>query len=104
MIEAMLNMLGMRGTAATVGVPPTGAKIEIDPLAYLLGSRGYKGCREGDSNPPVFIPQLCKMQKDGHFPVESTYCASCSCEWMLTVRVTRAVQGVRLQGLQPSFA
>ncbi|KAF2214516.1 hypothetical protein CERZMDRAFT_95780 [Cercospora zeae-maydis SCOH1-5] len=69
-IEAMLNMLGMRGTAATVGVPPTGAKIEIDPLVYLLGSRGYKGCREGDSNPPVFIPQLCKMQKDGHFPVE----------------------------------
>jgi Zn-dependent alcohol dehydrogenase len=60
-IENMLNCLGMRGTAATVGVPPTGAKITIDPLVFLLGSRGYKGCREGDSNPPVFIPQLCKM-------------------------------------------
>ncbi|EME86925.1 uncharacterized protein MYCFIDRAFT_30433 [Pseudocercospora fijiensis CIRAD86] len=69
-IEAMLNVLSMRGTAATVGVPPSGAKIEIDPLQYLLGSRGYRGCREGDSNPPVFIPQLCKMQADGHFPVE----------------------------------
>lgn len=69
-IESMLNMLSMRGTAATVGVPPTGAKISVDPLTFLLGSRGYKGCREGDSNPPVFIPQLCKMQKDGDFPVE----------------------------------
>lgn len=69
-IESMLNMLSMRGTAATVGVPPTGAKISVDPLQFLLGSKGYKGCREGDSNPPVYIPQLCKMQKDGHFPVE----------------------------------
>lgn len=69
-IEDMLNMLGMRGTAATVGVPPGGAKVSIDPMAYLLGSRGYKGCREGDSNPPVYIPHLCKMQRDGKFPVE----------------------------------
>jgi Zn-dependent alcohol dehydrogenase len=69
-IESMLNMLAMRGTAATVGIPPTGAKIEIDPLLYLLGSRGYKGCREGDSNPPVFIPYLCDLKKNGHFSVE----------------------------------
>lgn len=69
-IESMLNMLSMRGTAATVGVPPSGAKIEVDPQAFLLGSRAYKGCREGDSNPPVYIPLLCKMQKEGHFPVE----------------------------------
>ncbi|SMR61889.1 unnamed protein product [Zymoseptoria tritici ST99CH_1E4] len=69
-IENMLNILSMRGTAATVGVAPAGAKITIDPLVFLLGSRIYKGCREGDSNPPVFIPQLCKMQKEGHFPVE----------------------------------
>ena len=69
-IESMLNVLAMRGTAATVGVPPTGSKIELDPLQYLLGSRGYKGCREGDSNPPVFLPYLCDLQKNGHFPVE----------------------------------
>ena len=69
-IEAMLNCLGMRGTAATVGVPPTGAKITIDPLVYLLGSRKYLGCREGDSLPTEFIPKLVEMQRDGHFPVE----------------------------------
>ncbi|KAK4495116.1 hypothetical protein PRZ48_013443 [Zasmidium cellare] len=69
-IENMLNMLAMRGTAATVGVPPSGAKINVDPLTFLLGSRGYKGCREGDSNPPVYIPHLCRLQRDGKFPVE----------------------------------
>lgn len=69
-IETMLNILSMRGTAATVGVPPSEAKININPLAFLLGSRGYKGCREGDSNPPVYIPHLCRLQRDGKFPVE----------------------------------
>lgn len=69
-VQSMFPMLAMRGTAATVGVPPTGAKVEIDIMQYLLGSRGYKGCREGDSNPPVFIPELCKLQAEGRFPVE----------------------------------
>ena len=31
-IEDMLNCLAMFGTGATVGVAPTGAKIQIDPL------------------------------------------------------------------------
>ncbi|GIZ41232.1 hypothetical protein CKM354_000454500 [Cercospora kikuchii] len=69
-IEAMLNSLGMRGTAATVGVPPTGAKVEIDPLVFLLGSRRYVGCREGDSVPTEYIPKLVEMQRQGEFPVE----------------------------------
>ncbi|EME43732.1 hypothetical protein DOTSEDRAFT_79733 [Dothistroma septosporum NZE10] len=69
-IEAMLNSLAMRGSAATVGVPPTGAKVQIDPLVYLLGSRRYLGCREGDSVPQVFVPQLVEMQQKGLFPVE----------------------------------
>ena len=69
-IEAMLNCIGMQGTAATVGVPPTGAKVSIDPLQYLLGSKKYVGCREGDSVPPVYIPRLVEMQRQGDFPVE----------------------------------
>ena len=60
----------MRGTAATVGVPPSGAKVQLDPLLYLLGSRRYIGCREGDSVPTEFIPKLVEMQRQGQFPVE----------------------------------
>ena len=69
-IEDMLQCTGMFGTAATVGVPPTGAKISIDPLQYLLFSKKYIGVREGDSVPDVYIPQLVQMQREGHFPVE----------------------------------
>ncbi|WPH00675.1 Aryl-alcohol dehydrogenase [Acrodontium crateriforme] len=69
-IEDMLNCLGMQGTAATVGVPPSGAKIIIDPLQFLLGSKRYIGCREGDSVPTEFIPRLVEMQRSGQFPVE----------------------------------
>ena len=69
-IENMLNCIGMLGKAATVGVPPTGAKISIDPLQYLLGSKTYVGCREGDSVPPEYIPKLVEMQRNGDFPVE----------------------------------
>ena len=60
----------MFGTAATVGVTPTGSKISIDPLQFLLGSRKYQGVREGDSVPPEYIPKLVEMQREGNFPVE----------------------------------
>ena len=69
-IEAMLTCIGMFGTAATVGVAPAGAKVSIDPLQYLLGSKKYVGVREGDSVPPEYIPKLVEMQRQGHFPVE----------------------------------
>lgn len=69
-IENMLNCLGMFGAAAQVGVPPSGAKIPVDPLQFLLGSKKYVGCREGDSVPHIYIPQLVDMQRKGDFPVD----------------------------------
>lgn len=69
-IENMLACLGMFGAAAQVGVTPSGAKISVDPLMFLLGSKKYVGCREGDSVPSEYIPKLVQMQKDGQFPVE----------------------------------
>lgn len=68
-IETCFSILSMRGTAATVGVTPSGSRVSIDPLAFLLGSRTYRGCREGDSNPKEYIPNLCQKVKEGKFPV-----------------------------------
>ena len=51
-------------------MPPTGAKIQVDPLQFLLFSKKYVGVREGDSLPPVYIPKLVEMQREGSFPVE----------------------------------
>lgn len=69
-IEDALNCTGMFGKTATVGVPPTGAKINIDPVQWLLYSKTYVGVREGDSLPSEFIPKLVEMQKNGDFPVD----------------------------------
>lgn len=69
-IEDAVNCTGMFGKTATVGVAPTGAKINIDPLQYLLFSKTYVGVREGDSMPPEYIPKLVEMQRNGEFPVE----------------------------------
>jgi len=69
-IETMLDSLAMLGTAATVGVAPSDAKISISPLRFLLESKRYIGCREGDSIPSEFVPRLVKMHSQGYFPVE----------------------------------
>jgi Zn-dependent alcohol dehydrogenase len=69
-IENTLNCTGMFGKSTTVGVPPTGSKVSIDPLQWLLGSKTYVGVREGDSVPKEYIPKLIEMQRAGEFPVD----------------------------------
>lgn len=50
-IETAVGCLGPTGTAATVGVPPSNSKIQIDPLAFLLDNKTLIGVIEGDSLP-----------------------------------------------------
>lgn len=50
-IEQCIECIGPCGTAATVGVPPPGGKIEIDALMFLLENKKYVGVIEGDSVP-----------------------------------------------------
>lgn len=69
-IENMLSSLAMLGTAVSIGVAPADAKISVSPLRFLLESKRWIGCREGDSVPPEFVPRLVRMQRNGHFPVE----------------------------------
>ena len=86
-IEMLIECIGPRGVAATVGVPPPGKKIKIDPLTFLLENKTYVGVIEGDSNPEVvsaecnradesvltvsqFIPELMELHRSGNFPIE----------------------------------
>lgn len=89
-IEDMIECIGPLGVAATIGVPPAGAKIRIDPLTFLLENERYIGVIEGDSNPiavstmllvefmlvnllisiPRFIPQLMEMHQKGSFSID----------------------------------
>ncbi len=86
-IEMLIECIGPRGVAATVGVPPPGKKIQIDPLTFLLENKTYVGVIEGDSVPGVvragmyragecvltvlqFIPELMELHRSGNFPIE----------------------------------
>lgn len=50
-IENMIESLGIRGKAATVGAPGFGAKVSVDVMSHLTSGRSYMGCCEGDSLP-----------------------------------------------------
>ena len=50
-IEMLIEATGPKGVTASVGVPATGKKIEIDPLTFLLENKTYVGVIEGDSVP-----------------------------------------------------
>ena len=53
-----------------MGVAPADSSISVNPLTFLLGSKAYIGCREGDSQPDEYIPRLVEMHRNGEFPVE----------------------------------
>ncbi|KAK7190637.1 Aryl-alcohol dehydrogenase 2 [Paraphaeosphaeria sporulosa] len=69
-IEVMIECLAPLGTAAIVGVPPSGKKISLDPLSFLLENKRLIGVIEGDSDPQKFIPTLVELHSRGHFPIE----------------------------------
>lgn len=60
-VEKMVECLGTRGRAATVGAPSPGKKASIDIWNQLVMGREYVGCCEGDcvpsqvSCPPIFV-------------------------------------------------
>lgn len=59
----------MGGMAAITGAASGAADISI-PAATLLYGRSLRGVIQGDSNPPVFIPRLIALWREGRFPFE----------------------------------
>jgi Zn-dependent alcohol dehydrogenase len=49
-IEKMIESLGTRGQAATVGAPSPGKRVSIDVFTHLSMGRDYVGCIQGESN------------------------------------------------------
>ncbi|KAF5239229.1 hypothetical protein FANTH_10031 [Fusarium anthophilum] len=69
-IEDTISSIGSMGKAAVVGVPPADVQIKLNPLEFLLENKTFIGVIEGDSNPPVFIPELIELHRAGKFPIE----------------------------------
>ncbi|KAL4969092.1 NAD(P)-dependent alcohol dehydrogenase [Aspergillus stella-maris] len=69
-IETMLNSLGLRGRAASVGAPPPGRRAGVDVFAHLVGGKQYLGCHQGGSVAGKMIPYLIEQNQAGKFPLE----------------------------------
>ncbi|KAF5025404.1 hypothetical protein F66182_2506 [Fusarium sp. NRRL 66182] len=67
-IETMVESLGMKGRAATVGAPGGNAQARIGIMSHLTYGREYVGCSMGDGNP--LIPELIRMHSQGLLPLE----------------------------------
>ncbi|KAK4446442.1 aryl-alcohol dehydrogenase [Podospora aff. communis PSN243] len=69
-VRTMIDALGVRGRAATVGAPGPGHVAHVDIMTHLTYGKEYVGCSEGDSLPAEFIPHLMEMHAQGRFPLE----------------------------------
>ncbi|KAK3693361.1 chaperonin 10-like protein [Podospora appendiculata] len=69
-IRTMIDALGVKGRASTVGAPGFGVCASVDVMSHLTYGKEYVGCTEGDSNPSVFLPYLMEMHAKGLFPME----------------------------------
>ncbi|KAF3395105.1 Aryl-alcohol dehydrogenase [Talaromyces pinophilus] len=69
-IETMINCLGSRGRAASVGAPAPGRTVAVDVFAQLVNGREYVGCCEGDSIPSKLIPFLMEQHAQGKYQIE----------------------------------
>jgi Zn-dependent alcohol dehydrogenase len=47
----MIDALGVRGKAVTIGSPGQGQKVSINVFDHLVNGRSYVGTHQGDSNP-----------------------------------------------------
>lgn len=61
-IEQMIECLGTRGRAVSIGSPPPGAKIEIEVFSHLNSGREYLGSTQGDSIAQQVSRESCSIE------------------------------------------
>jgi len=50
-IESLIQALGVKGQAVTIGSPGQGQNVSINIFEHLVNGRSYTGTHQGDSNP-----------------------------------------------------
>lgn len=70
-IEQGIAMLGSRGTAVLVGMPPEGVRFEADPTAVALMELSIVGSNYGSANPPVDFPRILGLAQSGQLELDS---------------------------------
>jgi aryl-alcohol dehydrogenase len=67
--RSAVECLNPGGVCALVGVAPASVDLSVNLDGMLLG-RTVIGTTEGDAIPRVFIPELVRLYKQGHLPLE----------------------------------
>jgi S-(hydroxymethyl)glutathione dehydrogenase/alcohol dehydrogenase len=70
-IEQAIGMLGPRGTAVLVGMPPAGVAFEADPMLVALTELNIVGSNYGSANPPVDFPRILGLAQLGRLDLAS---------------------------------
>ncbi|PNS14604.1 hypothetical protein CAC42_2661 [Sphaceloma murrayae] len=69
-VETMVNSLGARGRACSVGAPAPDKTASINIFQHLVLGREYVGCHQGASDPRKMALYLIEQQRQGRFPLE----------------------------------
>lgn len=65
--EQAIDVLGSRGTAVVVGIPPSGKHdVPVDVNSFVTGERRLLGSFNGSYNLSLDIPRLAELVADGH--------------------------------------
>ncbi|KAG9943628.1 GroES-like protein, partial [Aureobasidium melanogenum] len=68
-IETMIESLGTRGKACSVGSNKPGTRISIDVHEHFVKGTQYVGSHQGDSDPQKMAPMLIKEHSLGNLPL-----------------------------------
>ncbi|KAH6982451.1 alcohol dehydrogenase [Ilyonectria destructans] len=69
-VASMIDALGTRGRACSVGAPAPDVRTSVNIFAHLINGREYVGCHQGESLAKEMIPFLIRQHADGKYPLE----------------------------------
>ncbi|KAM0209920.1 hypothetical protein ACHAPA_007201 [Fusarium lateritium] len=69
-VASMIDSLGTRGRACSVGAPAPDVRASVNIFAHLINGREYVGCHQGESVAKEMIPFLIQQHAEGNYPLE----------------------------------
>lgn len=68
-LRTAVEALAPLGEVGVMGAPSPGTTVPVD-VNFLLNGRRITGITEGDSNPPLFLPALVDLVRQGRMPLD----------------------------------
>ena len=69
-IETGIDLLGRMGTLVLVGMPPSGARVSLDPVAVASTGQRILGSKMGSGRPARDIPALVALYREGRLELD----------------------------------